>query len=98
MKDINYQIQKYSEISDDELDSYLIHIQKENPKCGQQLLHGYLKDKGILVQHYRLRESVARTDPLRRHIRWHQVVSRRTYSVKNSNSLWHIRRWTPQSY
>ena len=65
LKDINYQIQKYSEISDDELDSYLIHIQKENPNCGQQLLHGYLKDKGILVQRYRLRESVARTDPLR---------------------------------
>ena len=90
LKDINYQIQKYSEISDDELDSYLIQIQKENPNCGQQLLHGYLKAKGILVQRYRLRESVARTDPLRRHIRWHQVVSRRTYSVKKSNSLWHI--------
>ena len=37
-----------------------------------------------------MRESVARTDPLRRHVRWHQVVSRRAYSVKRSNSLWHI--------
>ena len=34
--------------------------------------------------------SVARTDPLRRLVRWHQVISRRTYSVKKSNSLWHI--------
>lgn len=90
LKDTDYQIQKYSEICDDELDGYLSQIQKEHPNCGQQLLHGYLKDRGILVQRQRLRESVARTDPLRRHIRWHQVVSRRTYSVKKSNSLWHI--------
>lgn len=44
----------------------------------------------IEVQRYRLRESVIRTDPLRRLVRWHQVVSRRTYSVTKSNSLWHI--------
>lgn len=71
-------IQKYSEISDDELDSHLSQIQKEHPDCGQPLLHGYLKDRGILVQHQQLRESMARTDPLRQHIRWHQVVSRLT--------------------
>lgn len=37
-------------------------------------------------------ESVLRIDPLRRTVRWHQVVSRRSYSVKRSNSLWHIDR------
>ena len=42
------------------------------------------------MQHRRLRENVARTDPIRRHVRWHQVVTRRTYSVQRSNSLWHI--------
>ena len=31
-----------------------------------------------------------RSDPLRRYVRWHEVISRRTYSVKRSNSLWHI--------
>ena len=76
LKDTDYQIQRYTEISDDELDGYLSQIQKEHPNCGQQLLCGYLKDRGILVQRQRLRESVVRTDPLRRHIRWHQVVSR----------------------
>ena len=90
VKEAGCLIQKYSEISDDELDSVMSQIQREHPNCGQQFLCGFLKDKGVFVQHYRLRESIARTDPIRRHVRWHQVVSRRTYSVQRSNSLWHI--------
>ena len=42
------------------------------------------------MQRSRLRESVVRVDPVRRMIRWQQVVSRRSYSVERSNSLWHI--------
>ena len=90
LKDANCVVQKYSEISDDDLDSHVRQIQREHPNCGQQLLHGYLKDRGVSVQRRRLRESVARTDPIQRHVRWHQVISRRTYSVQGSNSLWHI--------
>ena len=46
----------------------------------------------MVVQRYRIRESIIilRTDPLRRSLRWHQAVTRRTYSVKGANSLWHI--------
>ena len=53
-------------------------------------MYGYLLDRGVHVQRDRLRQSVARTDPLRRLVRWQQVISRRTYSVRRSNSLWHI--------
>ena len=77
-------------ICDDELDSNLSQIHKEHPNCGQQLLHGYLQDRGILVQRQQLRENLARTDPLQQHIRWHQVVSKQTYSVKKGNSLCYI--------
>ena len=84
------QLNKYTDISDDELDDIVSSIQRQNPNCGQQILYGYLLDRGIHVQRYRLRDSVARTDPLRRTVRWHEVISRRTYSVKRSNSLWHI--------
>ena len=45
---------------------------------------------GIHVQRARVRQSVARTDPIRRKVRWHQVLSRRSYSVPGSNALWHI--------
>jgi len=89
MKD-SCNVQKYTDISDDELDSHLSQMQREHPNCGQQLLLGYLKDRGILVQRQRLRDSITRTDPIRRYLRWHEVVSRRTYSVRRSNSLWHI--------
>lgn len=90
MKEFDYHVPKYTSISDDELDSILLRIQRENPNCGLQLIRGYLNAQNVFVQRQRLRDSVARTDPLRRHVRWHQVITRRTYRVKRSNSLWHI--------
>ena len=54
LKDAGYQIKKYSDISDDELDSIVAHIQRENPNCGLPLLCGFLRDRDIHVQHYRL--------------------------------------------
>ena len=63
---------------------------KRNPSCRQQLINGHLRARGIQVQRMKLCESVKRTDPIRRHIPWHKVLSRRTYSVTRSNSLCHI--------
>lgn len=90
LKESGVEIAKYTEISDDELDCIVSQFQHDNRNCGQQMIIGHLRSVGIVVPRRRLRESVARTDPLRRHVRWHQVISRRTYSVKRSNSLWHI--------
>ena len=90
LNEANYEIKRFTDISDDELDSILQELQRNHPNCGQQLLQGYLRQRSITVQRRRLRESVARTDPIRRHVRWHQVVTRRTYSVQHSNSLWHV--------
>ena len=90
LREAGVKMKKYSEICDDELDRMVTSIQREYPNCGQQLMYGYLLDRGVHVQRDRLRQSVARTDPLRRLVRWQQVISRRTYSVRRSNSLWHI--------
>ena len=90
LNEAGYEVEKFTDISDDELDSILRELQRNHPNCGQQLLQGYLRQRGVIVQHRRLRESIARTDPIRRYVRWHQVVTRRTYSVQRSNSLWHI--------
>ena len=90
LNDADYKIERFTDISDDELDSILRQLQRDYPICGQQLLQGYLRQRGVIVQCRRLRESVARTDSIRRYVRWHQVVTRRTYSVQRSNSLWHI--------
>lgn len=90
LKEYGIHVSQYSDISADELDQTLTEIQRENPNCGQQLMVGYLLAKGIRIQCYRLRDSVKRTDPLRRFVRWHEVITRCTYCVKHSNSLWHI--------
>ena len=90
LREAGIEIKKYTEISDDELDTMVSQLQRENPNCGQQMMCGYLRDRGINIRRYRLRSSIIRTDPVRRLARWNQVITRRTYSVTRSNSLWHI--------
>lgn len=90
MREINASMGKYSEINETDLDDLVASIQEQHPNCGQVMLQFFLQHRGIRVQRYRLRDSIGRNDPLRRSLRWHQAVSRRTYSVKGANSLWHI--------
>ena len=90
LKEAGIHLQRYSDISDHELDSIVERFQRENPNYGQQFLLGHLKAQGIYVQRHRLREYVQRIDPIRRHLRWQEAISRCTYCVQNSNALWHI--------
>ena len=82
LKEADYQVGKFSYTSDDELDSVITHIQRENPNCGLPLISGFLQGQGIHVQRYRLRESVAREDSIRGIVCWQQVVSTRSYNVR----------------
>ena len=63
LRDAGIQLNKYTDISEDELDSIVAHLQTQYPNRGQEMLYGYLLDRGIHVQRYRLQDSVARTDP-----------------------------------
>ena len=58
IREAGYETERFTDISDDELDSILRQLQRNYPNCGQQLLQGYLRQKGVIVQHRRLRESV----------------------------------------
>ena len=51
---------------------------------------GHLQSAGIRFQRRRVRQFVASNDPIHRNMHWHQVLSRRSYSVLGPNSLWHI--------
>ena len=73
LKEAGVCVQKYTDISDDELDSLVTQVQ-EYPNCGQQMIQGFLKDRGVCVQRHRLRDSLGRTDPMRRYVRWHEVT------------------------
>ena len=45
------EIQRYSDISDDKLDSIVRQLQRDHPNCGQQLLLGYLRERSVIVQY-----------------------------------------------
>lgn len=80
----------FTDISDQELDCVVRDFQNRHPNSGQVLTHGYLNSIGIHVQRYRVRGSIARVDPLGPLLRRRQPITRRRYSVRGPNSLWHI--------
>ena len=47
LKEAGVSVQKYSDISNDELDGIVKQIQQEYPNCGQQLIQGFLKGSGV---------------------------------------------------
>ena len=88
--ELGLHFEKYSSISDSDLDGHVREIQHNNPNIGMALLQGYLQSRGVFVQRQRVRQSVFRINPISTLSRWQQVVSRRCYSVPGPNSLWHI--------
>ena len=57
-------LDSFTDISDRELDAAVRDFRSHHPHCGQVITHGYLNSIGIHVQRYRVRESIARVDPL----------------------------------
>ena len=55
--------QKYCCISNTDLDDIIRSISHVFPNCGYKMMMGHLKERGITVQQFRVRESVRRVDP-----------------------------------
>lgn len=90
LKENNIVIEKFTDISDRDLEELIASFQVENPQSGESLIQGHLLSIGVRVQRKRVREALQRLDPIRRRIRWHEVIGRRVYNVPGPNSLWHI--------
>ena len=82
--------ERYSQLSDCDLDDVMHHLISEYPTSGLRMLSGHLLRMGVRVPRQRLRESLLRVDPIHSFVRQLHTVERRTYSVSNANSLWHI--------
>ena len=82
--------QRYSEISDEELDGIMRDVVAAYPNSGLTLLRGHLKRLGIIVQRERARLSMIRVDPINVCMRRMRVIQRRSYSVPGQNALWHV--------
>ncbi|XP_033729585.1 uncharacterized protein LOC117318741 [Pecten maximus] len=85
-----HQRDKYSNITDDALDSVVAQTQTSFPNAGSVMMSGIIQAKGTLVQRQHLRKSIERVNPIPVAQRFARTVSRRHNHVKMSNSLWHV--------
>lgn len=82
--------QKFSKINDSDLDLAVLDTIKRFPNCGEIIVKEILKNRGIVVQRFRLRDSIHRVDKCGVQERSRGRLKRRTYNVKAPNHLWHI--------
>ena len=78
----------FSEMSDDEVDNRVEHVLQTSPNSGEKMIMGWFRGRGILVQRWRLRQSIMQVDPVGRELRQRTVTKRQVYSVPTPNSLW----------
>ena len=83
-------VNRFTEISDEQLDTTVTEIKRASPDCGSKLLCGYLRAMNIHVQRCRVRDSLTRVDPLGI-LAWRsRTVHRRVYNVCRPLALWHF--------
>ncbi|XP_019858490.1 PREDICTED: uncharacterized protein LOC109586726 [Amphimedon queenslandica] len=88
---INYLgLNRYSCISENDLDSRVREIIQMHPNCGEKSVTGRLRSYGIRVQRQRIRDSLERVDPDGVVNCMRRVLHRRSYTVRSPNSLWHL--------
>jgi len=90
------ELEKYSNVSDDELDRIHATISGNfqdgplTPNIGRRRFIGALRSRGLRVQRWRVSECLHRVDPVGTTLRWSMAIHRRKYFVRTPNSLWHI--------
>jgi hypothetical protein len=80
----------FSTISDHALDELVGQLTKDFPNCGENMIGQLLHGKGVIVQRFRLRESLHRVDEAGILCRSRGRLHRRVYNVKGANHLWHV--------
>ena len=86
----NAQIEKYTDISDRDLDETVKRIKCDHPNDGEVLMQAHLLRLGVHVQRQRLRLAIHRVDPANTALRRAATVKRRVYQVEGPNTVWHL--------
>lgn len=81
---------RFTEISDNELDLMIKLYKGNKPSSGLRYVVGFLRSHRVRVQGRRVKMSIRRVDGLGDVLRRHRKIERRRYSVPRSNHLWHI--------
>jgi hypothetical protein len=82
--------QTFSILADENLDVHVQKVLNEFPLSGENMVMQILRQTGINVQWYRLRESIYRLDSIGVSERKRGRLHRRVYEVMGPNHLWHI--------
>ncbi len=89
MKENNMVLDKFTDISDVDLDEHISLFKADHLNCGLPLVQGHLVSIGVRVPR-RIRETLQHLDSIGTRNRWHQITKRRVYKLPGPNSLWHI--------
>ncbi|KIJ59586.1 hypothetical protein HYDPIDRAFT_47852, partial [Hydnomerulius pinastri MD-312] len=81
---------KYAQISNADLDDLIAQFKSRRPDSGIRYIVGFLRRRGLRVQHRRVTQALHRVDRLGQVLRDRQVKRRRKYRVRRPNALWHL--------
>ena len=81
---------RWSCLTDDQLDDIVSQVQQNFANAGYRRIDSQLHAQDIRVSKERIRECMQRLDPVRVAWRWLALTSWKKYSVRGSNTLWHI--------
>ena len=93
LKDFNLSTsQRFTEISDEELDNVVKHIKQEFNNSGYRMIIGLLRGRGLQIPQRRVIECLRQVDIEGVIVRTLQlgIIYRRKYCVYGPNALWHI--------
>ena len=79
---------KYTGITDNELDNFIQEILKESPNMEEKMLQGALQSPGIRIQLRRLHSPIERGHHVGKVLRRLRKLCRRKYQVEGPNALW----------
>ena len=80
----------YTEISSNELNTFVKEILDILPDAGETYVIGALRQQSIHVQRYRIRAAIEELDPVSRSLRRAISIVRRVYSLLAPNPLWYV--------
>ena len=90
LEEFDISTDKFSDMSQTELDEVVRDIKKEHPHCGEIMLQGLLIHQGIKVPRKKLRSAIHHVDHANTVLRRSSTISQRIYTTPCPNSVWHV--------
>ena len=78
----------YDDLNDGQIDEIVTSILRVTPRAGQSMIAGAVRQRGIVLQRHRIRDSIHRVNPVATALRRRYHITRRRYNVGQPNALW----------